>query len=97
MQQVLLTLTGNEVIVAGFPNQSMSAAILEISPVTTATVARTFSSMKLIKTRLRSRMGDDILQHTMRIWIDCPDHLTDEILEQNLDHYRTIKKRKSSL
>ena len=67
LQQVLLTLTGNEDIVAGFPNQSMSAAILEILPVTTATVARTFSSIKLIKTRLRSRMGDDTLQHTMRI------------------------------
>ena len=49
---VLLTLTGNEDIVAGFPNQSMSVAILEILPVTTATVARTFSSIKLIKTRV---------------------------------------------
>ena len=97
MQQVLLTLTGNEDIVAGFPNECMSAAILEILPVTIATVARTFSSIKLIKTRLRSRMGDDTLQHTMRIWIEGPDHLTDEILEQNLDNYRTIKKRKSSL
>ena len=49
LQQVFLTLTGNEDIVAGFPNLSKLAAILEILPVTTATVERTFSSMKLIK------------------------------------------------
>ena len=33
------------------------ASILEVIPVTTATVEHTFSSMKVIKTRLRSRMG----------------------------------------
>ena len=49
LQQVFLTLTGNEDIVAGFPNLSKLAAILEILPVTTAIVERTFSSMKLIK------------------------------------------------
>ena len=97
MQQVLLTLTGNEDMVAGFPNLSKLAAILEILPVTTAPVERTFSSMKLIKARLRNKMGDDTLELTMRICIEGPNHLTYETLEQILDYYRTIKKRKISL
>ena len=33
--------------------------------VTTATVERSFSDMKLIKTRLRSRLGEETLNHTM--------------------------------
>ena len=58
LQDVLLTLTGKEDIKAGFPNLSKLAEILKVLPVTTATVERSFSSMKLIKTRLRSRMGE---------------------------------------
>ena len=42
-------------------NLSKLAAILEVLPVTTVTVERTFSSMKLMKARLRSRMG---VKHT---------------------------------
>jgi len=49
--------------------------------VTTATVERTFSSMKLIKTRLRSRMGENTLEHTMRICIEGPDQLSNDTLE----------------
>ncbi len=66
-------------------------------PVTTATVERTFSSMKLIKTRLRKRMGDGTLDSTMRICIEGPDHLSSDILEQILDYYKAIKIRKISL
>ena len=32
-------------------------------------------------------MGDDTPEHTMRICIEGPDHLTDETLQQILDHY----------
>ena len=49
LQDVLSTLTGKDDIKAGFPNLSKLAAIL---PVTRATVEQSFSSMKLIKTRL---------------------------------------------
>ena len=57
------------------------AAILTVLPVTTATVERTFSSMKLIKTWLRNRMGESTLKHTMRICIEDPDGLLNETLE----------------
>ena len=43
-----------------FPNLSKLAIILAVLPVTTATtVDRSFSCMKLIKTRLQIRMGED--------------------------------------
>lgn len=38
-------------------------------PVSTATTERAFSAMKLVKTRLRNRMGDDFLRHYMVIYI----------------------------
>ena len=77
-----------------FPNLSNLAAIVEVLPVTTATVERTFSSMKLIKTRLRSRMGEDTLEHTMRICIEGPDRLTNDMLEEIVDHYKGLKNRR---
>ena len=82
---------------AAFPNLSKLAEILEVLPVTTATVERTFSSMKLIKTRLRSRMGEDTLQAAMRICIEGPDQLSEETLEAAVDHYKGLKKRKLAL
>ena len=57
------------------------AAIVEVLPVTTATVERTFSNIKLIKTRLRSRLSEETLDYCMRICIEGPDHLTNENLE----------------
>ena len=45
-------------------------------PVGTATVERSFSQMKLIKTRLRSRLSDSNLEHLMKISIEGPP-LTD--------------------
>uniref|UniRef100_A0A8R7PL24 HAT C-terminal dimerisation domain-containing protein n=1 Tax=Triticum urartu TaxID=4572 RepID=A0A8R7PL24_TRIUA len=38
-------------------------------PVSTATTERAFSAMKLVKTRLRNRMGDDFLRHYMVVYI----------------------------
>lgn len=38
-------------------------------PVSTATTERAFSAMKLVKTRLRNKMGDDFLRHYMVIYI----------------------------
>ena len=64
LQDVLTKLISNADLLAAFPNLSKLATILEVLPVTTVTVERSFSSMELVKTRLRSRMGEDTLQHT---------------------------------
>ena len=42
-------------------------------PVSTATVERMFSQMKLIKTRLRNRLSDSNLEHLMKIAIEGPN------------------------
>ena len=97
LHDVLSTLTGKDDIKAGFPNLSKLAAILEILPVTTATVERSFSSMTLIKTRLRSRMGEEILEHAMRIFTEGPECLPDETLEEIIENYKKVKKRKIAL
>ena len=49
--------------------------ILTVLPVTTATVEHSFSCMKLVKAMLRSRMGEDTLESTMRICIEGSDSL----------------------
>jgi len=82
---------------ASFPSLAKLAAILLVLPVTTATVERTFSSMKLIKTRLRNRMGDATLEHAMHICIEGPNSLSDETLEAIIDHYKHVKRRKLAL
>ena len=66
-------------------------------PVTTATVERTFSSMKLIKIRLRNRMGESTLEHIMIICIEGPDPLSNETLEEVIDHYKHSKQRRIML
>ena len=53
--------------------------------------------MKLIKTRLRIRLAEDALEHTMRICIEGPDQLSDDVLESVVDHYKSVKKRKLAL
>ena len=77
---------GATCVVAAFPNLSKLATILTVLPVTTATVERTFSKIKLVKTRLRSRMGEDTLEHTMRICIEGPDWLSTDTLDAVIDH-----------
>ena len=72
-------------------NLAKVAAIANVLPVTTATVERSFSAMKLIKTKLRSRLGADALKHTMRICMEGPDQLS------VVDHYKSVKKRKLAL
>lgn len=92
LQYVLLTLTRKDDIRAGFPTLSKLAEILEVLPVTTATIEHSFSSMKLIKTRLRSRLGEETLEHAMQICIEGPQQLSDGTLEHIIEEYKNIKK-----
>ena len=81
IQQVLSTLLSSADLPAAFPNLAKLAAILIVLPVTTATVERTFSSMKLIETSLQSRMGENTLEHAMHICIEGPDQLPNDTKE----------------
>ena len=55
--------------------------MLAVLPVTTATVERSFSSMKLIKTGLQIRMGEDSPESTNCICIEGSDSLDGNTLE----------------
>ena len=46
---------------------------------------RSFSQMKLIKTRLRNRLGEINLSYLMKMAIESPQTLSEEELEQIVD------------
>ncbi|XP_073360019.1 uncharacterized protein [Aegilops tauschii subsp. strangulata] len=53
-------------------------------PVSTATAERAFSAMKLVKTRLRSKLGDDFLRHCTIVYIEkeiAAKFSSDDIIE----------------
>ena len=91
LQKIVTTFLASSALVAGFPNLASLAMVL---PVTTATVERSFSDMKLIKTRLRSRLGEETLNHTMRISIEGPDKLNSEDLDSIIQYWKKKKTRK---
>ena len=72
MKLQLKDLVANKMLKTMFPNLSKLAAISLSIPVVTASVERTFSQMRLIKTRLRSRLKgkDSSLSYLMKIAID---------------------------
>ena len=39
-------------------------------------------------------MREETLEHAMRICIERPEHLTDETLEEIIENYKKVKKRK---
>ena len=59
-------------------------------PVSTASVERSFSAMKTIKTQLRNRLLDTNLSNLMKIAIEGPDELSDSDLG---DMWKSIKTR----
>ena len=74
-------LVSNDMLQAMFPNRNTLANICLTIPVATASVKRSFSQMKMIKTRLRNRMGEKSLSHLMKISIESPEKLSDSDLE----------------
>ena len=97
LQKVTSSLLNDGTLNAGFPNLANLASIALVLPVTTATVERSFSDMKLVKTRLRSRMGEDTLEHAMRVCIEGPDTLCDKDLESIVNHWKEQKTRRISV
>ena len=72
-------------LVQMFPQLSDLAKVCLSIPVGTASVERSFSQMKMIKTRLRNRLGEQNLAHLMRIAIEMPEKLPDDIVESVVD------------
>ncbi len=85
MKLQLKELAANDMLKTMFPNLNVLARISLTIPVTTASVERSFSQMKLIKTRLRSCLKDSNLSYLMKIAIETSDKLTDSELEGIVD------------
>ena len=93
MKAQLKELASNDMIKALFPNLSKIGAICLSIPVTTASVERSFSQMKLIKTRLRSSLNDKSLSNLMKIALESPDELTDSHLEEVVNVWNRKSRR----
>lgn len=85
MKMQLKELVCNHMIKILFPNLSKIATISLSIPVATASVERSFSQMKLIKTCLQSSMNDKSFSRLMKIAIESPDEVTDSHLEEVVD------------
>ena len=81
MSLQLNNLLTNDMLKTMFPNLHTLANVCMTLPVGTASVERSFSQMKMIKTRLRNRLGEKSLSYLMKIAIESPQKLTDEDLE----------------
>ena len=80
VQIQLQELTTNDTLIALLPNlHKLACCCLSLS-IGTASVERSFSLMKLIKTRLRNRLGELSLSHLMQIAVESPDTLSDSDL-----------------
>ena len=82
-------LAGNNMLQAMFPNLNTLANICLTIPVATALVERSFSHMKMIKTRFRN--GGKV--YMMKISIQSPEKLSDCDLE-NIVEVWNIKNRR---
>ena len=89
----LKELVCNDMMKTLFPNLHTIARISLSIPVSTASVERSFSQMKLIKTQLRSCLSVKSLSNLMKIAIESPDQLTDQDLEQVIDTWQRKNRR----
>ncbi len=83
LQDLLQTMQKCDSYKAIFPQMLSLMNILLAIPVSTATVERSFSQMKLVKNRLRSRLSDVSLAQLMRVAIEGPE-LTNVNFEESL-------------
>ncbi|KAL5708924.1 hypothetical protein ACHQM5_019667 [Ranunculus cassubicifolius] len=85
--------TGKSVV---YPLVYLLITLALVLPVATATVEREFSSMRIIKSRLRNRMGDDLLNDCLVSYIekdlfDCVD------VEAVMQRYQKMRNHRAQL
>ena len=69
-------------LIAMFPNLSKLASIAVTIPISLASAERSFSHMKLIKTRLRNSLCEGRFSQLMRIATESPEKLKESELEE---------------
>ena len=89
----LTELTTNDKLRTKFPNISTLANICLSLPVSTASVERSFSQMKLIKTRNRNGIGHSSLSYLMKIAIETPNKLSDSDFDASINVWNRKSRR----
>ena len=89
----LQELVTNDMLKTMFPSLNTLANVCLSIPVGTASVERSFSEMKMIKTRLRNRIGESSLSHLMKIAIESPEKLCEMELENIVDVWNRKNRR----
>ena len=84
LQDLLQSMQATEAYKGIFPQTFNLLYILLALPIGTATVERSFSEMKMIKTRLRNRLSDCNLSNLMKIAVEGPQ-LESVCFEEILD------------
>ena len=78
IKEQLKELSTNSMMQTMFPNLRILPNVCLTIPVGTASVERSFSNMKIVKSRLRNRLGEDNLSYVMKIELESPEALSDE-------------------
>ncbi|XP_057791491.1 uncharacterized protein LOC131008576 [Salvia miltiorrhiza] len=65
-------------------------------PVSTATTERAFSAMKHVKTALRNKMGDDLLEDSLMLYIER-DFVKHIDIDSVIDEFYVLKSRRAQL
>ena len=86
----LKEMSSETMMVSMFPNLSTLAKICLTIPVSTAS---SFSQMKMIKTRLRNRIGESSLSNLKKIAIETPRKLSAEDLESIIEVWKRKPRR----
>jgi hypothetical protein len=73
-------ITWNHALQARYPNLLILAELAHVQCVSTATCERAFSVQKLIKTKVRNRLGSKNLDAMLRIALEGPDEEVDDII-----------------
>jgi len=79
-----------------FPLVYRLIELVLILPVATAMVERAFSAMKIIKTDLRNKMGDEWLSHCMICYIERDIFASIEDC-QIIEHYQAMRTRREQI
>ena len=82
MKSQLTDMVSNDMSTNMFPNLHTIATISLSLPVATASAERSFSQMKLIKTRLCSSLNDTSLSHLMKIANESPNEVIDNDIDK---------------
>jgi hypothetical protein len=96
-RQQCINLVKNEILRDIYPQLSLVAEIFLCAPISTATVERDFSTMNRILTDLRNRLTTEHLEQSMRISIEGPSNLSNDLKDLIINYWKSKKLRKISV